>query len=244
MMTTTTTTTTFAAFALLALALGAGCSKAPPCGPKFDAAVAECSCAGPGSGSVWGSGIYTTDSALCSAAIHSGAIPPGGGTISPKPAAGCPAYVGSAANGVTTSNWASYGSSFVFPGHGDGKCAAAPAGGVAPARAGVAQGGACPRTLGEFADASTAQEFTCTCAAGASGSFYGTGVYTADSVLCVAAIHAGANAPGVGGAVKIKKAPGCPKYTATAANGLTSTAWGAYGASFFFDGHGDGKCAP
>ncbi|MDP2341190.1 MAG: LCCL domain-containing protein [Deltaproteobacteria bacterium] len=238
----TTTTTKLAAAALFTLALGA-CSKPPPCGPRFDAGVAECSCAGVGSGSVWGSGIYTTDSPVCSAAVHAGAIPAGGGTIKPKPAPGCGAYVGSTANGVTTSNWGSFGSSFVFPGHGDGKCAAAPAGGVAPpARAGVAQGGACPRTIGEFADAATAAEFNCTCGAGAGGSVYGTGVYTTDSSLCAAAVHAGA-APAAGGPVTAKKTGGCAKYTGTTANGVTTTSWGAYGSSFFFGGHGDGKCA-
>ncbi len=80
------------------------------------------------------------------------------------------------------------------------------------------------------------------CGGGAAGSVYGSGVYTADSALCAAAQHAGA-IPAAGGTVKINKAAGCPKYTGTVANGMTTTSWGSYPASFFFVGHGDGKCA-
>ena len=220
-----------------------GCSKAPPCPAKFDAQTPqECTCNGPGSGTVWGTGVYTTDSPLCSAAVHSGAAKPSGGAVKPRAAAGCGAYVGSAANGVTTSNWGSYPKSFYFEGHGDGTCAAAPAQ-PAAAAGGVAQGGACPSTIGGFANAATTNEFSCTCPASTSGSVYGTGIYTTDSNLCRAALHAGA-ITAAGGAIKAKRAPGCAKYVGTAANGVSTTSWGSYGNSFFFDGHGTGACAP
>ncbi len=230
--------------ALAALALGAACSKAPPCPGRFEANIAgECSCAGADGGTVWGSGIYTTDSPICKAAVHAGAIPAGGGNVAPKAAAGCAAYSGSTAHGVTTSSWGSFGGSFFFPGHGDGKCAAvAAAPPPPPPPAAAVAGGACPANLAGFANAATANEFSCTCGAGAGGSVYGSGVYTADSSLCAAAVHAGA-VPAAGGPVKINKAAGCPKYTGTTANGVTTTSWGTYDASFFFVGHGDGKCA-
>ncbi len=227
---------------LAATAISA-CSKAPPCPNKFDAQTpAECSCNGPGSGSIWGTGIYTTDSPLCSAAVHSGAAKPSGGTVKPRAAPGCGAYVGSEANGIKTSKWGSYASSFYFEGHGDGKCAAAPAQ-PAAAAGGVAQGGACPSTIGGFANAAATNEFSCTCPAQTSGSVYGTGIYTTDSNLCRAALHAGAISAS-GGAIKAKRAPGCSKYVGTAANGVSTTSWGSYGNSFYFDGHGNGTCAP
>lgn len=230
---------------LAMLALGVACSKAPPCPSRFEASrTGECSCTGADAGSVWGSGIYTTDSAVCKAAVHAGAIPASGGNVSPKATAGCASYAASTANGVTTSQWGPFAGSYFFPGHGDGKCAAAVvvAPPAPPRPAAPAPGATCPAALSGFADAATASEFNCSCGGGAAGSVYGSGVYTADSALCAAAQHAGA-IPAAGGTVKINKAAGCPKYTGTVANGMTTTSWGSYPASFFFVGHGDGKCA-
>jgi hypothetical protein len=227
--------------AVLPALLAVGCAK--PCPEKLSGDVpSSCACAGSATGPVWGSGIYTTDSNVCAAAQHAGAIGPGGGTAKPRSAAGCPAYVGSAANGVTTSSWGSYQGSFFFDGHGDGKCPPAPPPPPpAAAPAGVAPGGECPATINRFEGYATAQEFACTCPATSGGSIYGTGVYTTDSSLCAAAVHAGA-APPTGGPVKAIKAAGCSKYVTTSANGITSSSWGAYESSFYFAGHGDGRC--
>ena len=87
----------------------------PACGrfPGGDAAYV-CGCTGQETGSVWGSGPYTSDSNLCVAARHAGAIGPQGGVITVLGVAGLGAYSGSAANGVQTSNWGSYGSSVIF----------------------------------------------------------------------------------------------------------------------------------
>jgi hypothetical protein len=226
---------------LLAMPLAvAGCSQGPPCPEKLDGEPpASCSCAAPGSGPVWGSGIYTTDSNVCAAAVHAGAIGPSGGAVKPRKAAGCPGYQGSAANGVTSSSWGSYGGSFFFEGHGNGTCPPAPP--PPPPPAGVPVGGACPATIDRFDGYAAGQEFACTCPATSSGTLYGTGVYTTDSSLCAAAVHAGA-IPATGGAVKAVKAAGCPKYVSTSAHGITSTAWGAYDSSFYFAGHGTGAC--
>lgn len=71
-----------------------------------------CRCSGVTDGAVWGSGPYTTDSNLCRAALHAGAIGATGGLVSVSPAAGQASYSGSSRNGVTTSNWGSYGTSF------------------------------------------------------------------------------------------------------------------------------------
>lgn len=62
-------------------------------------------------GSVWGTGPYTRDSRLCTAAIHGGAIPVGGGVFKATIAAGQSAYEGSEANGVKSSSWGSYDTS-------------------------------------------------------------------------------------------------------------------------------------
>jgi hypothetical protein len=71
-----------------------------------------CRCRDEGSGSVWGSGPYTADSSLCRAARHAGVIGADGGMVSVRPAPGRDSYAGSSRNGVTTSNWGSFGASF------------------------------------------------------------------------------------------------------------------------------------
>lgn len=64
-----------------------------------------------GSGSVWGSGPYTGDSAMCRAAVHAGAIGGRGGLIRARVTAGRASYTGSTRNGVAAANWPSYGTS-------------------------------------------------------------------------------------------------------------------------------------
>jgi hypothetical protein len=109
-----------------------------------------CSCpanAGTGNGSVWGSSVYTTDSNICKAAVHSGALSSSGGTVTVKKSAGCGSYSGTTANGVTSQSWGSFDTSFFFSGRGTGACggAASASGAPAPglsARSGPSAGGA------------------------------------------------------------------------------------------------------
>lgn len=63
-------------------------------------------------GSVWGSSTYTTDSAICVAAVHAGVIKEDGGPVKVSLHPGRPSYRGSFSNGVTTSSWGSYQQSF------------------------------------------------------------------------------------------------------------------------------------
>jgi hypothetical protein len=71
-----------------------------------------CRCTDAADAPVWGSDTYTTDSNLCRAARHAGAIGAGGGLGQVSPAPGRASYAGSTRNGVTTSDWGSYGASF------------------------------------------------------------------------------------------------------------------------------------
>ncbi|XP_013418924.1 fibropellin-1 [Lingula anatina] len=66
------------------------------------------------SGSIWGTGDYTGDSALCRSAIHDGRIPESGGVATAIGLGALQSYVGSTQNGITTSSYGSYGSSFRF----------------------------------------------------------------------------------------------------------------------------------
>lgn len=74
----------------------------------------RCTAEAAASGTVWGSGPYTTDSAVCRAALHAGLLGPRGGMVSLRAAAGRDGYRGSEANGVSSSDWGSYPTSFEF----------------------------------------------------------------------------------------------------------------------------------
>ena len=67
-------------------------------------------------GSVYGTGTYTDDSSVCTAAVQAGLITVAqGGTVVIQIAAGQSSYTGSTANGVTSSSYGSWGGSYTFP---------------------------------------------------------------------------------------------------------------------------------
>ncbi|HEY6047260.1 MAG TPA: LCCL domain-containing protein, partial [Pyrinomonadaceae bacterium] len=65
--------------------------------------------------SVWGSDVYTADSSVCTAAVHSGLINlQQGGTVTIEVRDGRPLYGCSERNGIISSPYGSYQPSFVF----------------------------------------------------------------------------------------------------------------------------------
>jgi hypothetical protein len=88
----------------------------PLCPVHYNAAPedwsGDCRCEAGRSGSVWGSNPYTSDSAVCSAAVHAGLIGSEGGVIHLSPAPGQSSYSGSTRNGFTSSDYGSWDSSF------------------------------------------------------------------------------------------------------------------------------------
>ncbi len=78
-------------------------------------------------GTVWGHGRYTTDSSICGAARHAGALDESlKGQVTIRIEDGCDEYVGSIRNDVRTQPWGSYDHSFVVVGHGGSRCARLP----------------------------------------------------------------------------------------------------------------------
>ncbi|MBN8944890.1 MAG: hypothetical protein J0H01_35635, partial [Rhizobiales bacterium] len=161
-----------------------------------EALVCTCNAQAADRGSVWGMDVYTGDSSICKAAVHAGAISRRGGQVTVTPEAGRPAYAGLTRNGVSSSNYGAYASSFRFAAagaantagggkSGDGK---AGPGGAAAETAAISE---CPDDFSAFAD--TTQALTCTCSPQAAdrGSVWGMDVYTGDSSVCKAAVHAG-----------------------------------------------------
>ena len=62
--------------------------------------------------SVWGTDLYSGDSSVCVAAVHAGVITPDGGVVRVTGAPGEDSYESSTRNGVTTSAWDAWGTSF------------------------------------------------------------------------------------------------------------------------------------
>lgn len=69
-------------------------------------------------------------------------------------------------------------------------------------------------------------------AGGAAATVYGTGLYTDDSSICTAAVHAGLVSFERGGGVKVQREPGASTYQSSARNGVTSRDYGNWGGSF------------
>lgn len=80
-----------------------------------DSRTVRCSHGGPPA-SIWGTGTYTGDSSICTAAVHAGLITlADGGEVTVDVTDGEDSYTGSSANGITSSSYATYTLSYEFP---------------------------------------------------------------------------------------------------------------------------------
>ncbi|MBK7401306.1 MAG: hypothetical protein IPJ34_34890 [Myxococcales bacterium] len=66
------------------------------------------------------------------------------------------------------------------------------------------------------------------------GNVWGTDLYTDDSSICTAAVHAGLLGLATGGDVAIELRPGATSYLGSKRNGIDSHVWAAWGCSFVF----------
>ncbi len=65
-------------------------------------------------GRVWGTEVYTTDSSICTAAVHAGVLTDAGGRVAIQIVDGRSAYDATENNGVTTLPYGPWNSSFIF----------------------------------------------------------------------------------------------------------------------------------
>jgi hypothetical protein len=196
--------------------------------------------AGCDEGSIYGTGVYTADSSICRAGVHSGVIPESGGVVTITLEPGRPAYRGSEQNGIKSRDYGKYSSSFAVVTTGPAPAEGAAAVAAVPAATPAAQaaGGSDVIEAGCSYDArqldgkdGTIFRVACPAACDAASSTYGTGVYTADSPICKAAIHAGA-IPASGGVVTIELEAGRPAYRGSEQNGIESRDYGKYSRSY------------
>jgi hypothetical protein len=173
---------------------------------------------------VWGSDIYTSDSSICTAAVHSGLITPQqGGTVTIEIRPGRSVYGASERNGVTTSAYGSWAQSFVFKTANTDAVVRA-ADDATPVLWNTSPG------IVNF-EAGKTLKFHCP-PNGTENRVWGTDTYTLDSSLCTAAVHAGKIKLDTGGDVTIEMRPGESSYKGSLRNGIKSDDYGQYGTSF------------
>jgi hypothetical protein len=173
-------------------------------------------------GTVYGTGVYTDDSKVCSAAVHAGLITPdSGGTVTIKILPGRSSYTASTRHGVTSNAYGSWSGSYSFV-----VTPKAPAGPIL-------DGG---RTWSATAAAGkTGSRYRYSCPPnGKLGPVRGSTVYASSSSVCSAAVHAGQISATQGGNVVISIQAGRSSYPGTVKNGVTSRAFGRSNTSFTF----------
>ena len=173
---------------------------------------------------VWGSDIYTSDSSICTAAVHSGLITlQQGGTVTIELRPGRSVYGTSERNGVTSSEYGRWDQSFVFKtANTDAVVRAAE---DATPVLWSTSAGMVPFEVGKTV------KFGCP-PAGKEGRVWGTDMYTLDSSICTAAVHAGKIKLETGGPVTIELRPGESSYKGSSRNGITTNDYEQYGSSF------------
>lgn len=161
-------------------------------------------------GYVEGTDTYSSHSSICAAAIHAGVLPPGqsGAVVivigeSPK------FFRGTERHGVTSRDRGPRATSFTFATDG-------------------APGSISWQTAWSHVPADFAQPVTVNCPPGGdtAGKIWGTDVYTVDSMICIAAVHAGVISA-KGGPVTVQRAQGPRQYAASERFGVASRGAGA-----------------
>lgn len=173
-------------------------------------------CASSGSAfGITGTGVYTDDSSICTAAVHIGLLTfEDGGVVTIQVLPTIDWYVGSRHNGVTSHELdAQAEGSFVFAD------IPAPSWATAPSA-----------HRGE-----NGQRFAYDCSPyGRPLPVWGTRVYTDDSSVCTAAVQMGLIRYENGGRVTIEIRRGREAYLGTTRNGVVSDSWDAWDGSFVF----------
>ena len=160
---------------------------------------------------LYGTDIYTDDSPICAAAIHAGVLKAGrAGAVTILIGNGAKSFKGSDRNGIASHEYGSWGYSYSFVRDGE------------PGRIGWS-------TVwnGIPEDYTAPIAVNCPPEGDVSRAIWGTDVYTRDSAICVAAVHAGAITPAKGGLITVRRAPAPREYPGTQRYRITSQRWGS-----------------
>lgn len=167
-------------------------------------------------GTIWGTGIYTDDSSVCTAAVHMGLITlKDGGFFNISIVDGQESYEASSSNGIDSFDYADWQRSFV----------------VTPEELEIDWSTNAQELLGP-----TGATYVVVCPPdGSSRTIWGTEIYTDDSSVCTAAVHTGVITMEDGGAFVVTIFDGLDSYEASSANGIDSSDWPSWGRSFIVD---------
>lgn len=172
-------------------------------------------------GLVGPSGVYTDDSSISAAAVHAGILGKGKtGLLKINILEGKDSYSGTEKNGVKPDNFGPYGGSYSLEKY-------------------IYE--ISTTTLadpGDFADWGDLKgTFNVSLTGVSNGSIWGTDTYTSDSLLALAAVHAGKlSVSGTDVVVPVTLFDGQSSYVGSTRYGVTSDSCGSYGASFKFGG--------
>lgn len=164
-------------------------------------------------GTVFGTGVYSSDSALPTAAVHAGVLRAGAeGVVKVTTLPGQHTYRGSTRNGVKSLGWTNWPASYRIE-----------------------------KAIGEFLEPLTSyrgqsgKTFLVDVVGSTDGSCYGTDIYSDDTDVATAAVHAGLLRNGERGLLKMTILDGQPRYTDSTRHGVTSLSYGQWSGSFRLD---------
>ena len=181
---------------------------------------------GTNSGSIYGTDIYTDDSDLSTAAVHAGLLKVGEkGVVKVTILPGQASHVSTTRHGITSSAWSQYPGSYKVEPIPGGSRAATTSSTTRPD----------PGSLWSY-EKYVGQTFEFQATGSTSGgSIWGTGIYTGDSRLSVAAVHAGVLRDGESGVVKVTILAGDSRYLGSLRHGISSYDYGQYPFSYRVD---------
>lgn len=191
--------------------------------PVGTAFVVDCPPGGSVSGTIWGTGTYTSDSPLCMAAVHVGLLTAtAGGAVVVEVAPGLPSYAGTIRNGIASSPYPAWDASYRFP-----DAPEEPEGPVVH----EFQGDWSSQAAHVTAPVGAVVRMNCP-AGGRGGSVWGTGIYTSDSSICEAAVHAGVIERVKGGVVRFEILGPQTSFAGSERNGVATASYGPWSGSF------------
>jgi hypothetical protein len=182
-------------------------------------------------GIIWGNGIDTDDSTLAVAAVHAGVLKVGErGVVKVTILPGQDSYDGSTQNGITSRPYGSFPGSYRVESRD---------------ASGALLGWTLPKppappgevNLSEFRG-QPGKTIVLQITGATGGAVWGTDVYTDDSSIPAAAVHAGVLKDGETGIVQITMLPGQESYAGSNRNRVESGSWGHWDGSFRIERHG------
>ncbi|XP_075472669.1 cysteine-rich secretory protein LCCL domain-containing 2-like [Ascaphus truei] len=179
-------------------------------------------------GPVWGTDIYTDDSSICRAAIHAGRLTDAGGRVTMEKKLGKGGYQESTRNQISTRRYGPWFVSFIFSSASDFEPAANDPLTFKPPTVSAL----CAMAAKQLPTAITEVICPSGCLT-ASENVWGSDIYTDDSSICRAAIHAG-RLTNEGGKVIVEKNPGQSSYEESTRNGIKTSKYGTWTGSFVF----------